>query len=265
MSTVSGPSRSPKIVISKHAVERFISRLSPGLSQGAALALLEDRARIAEHTNLRTERGQPLWKIVQPAAYLVVVPSSSRVFTIATVLTPQQINGSEVCESEAGDFTQTDPTPENVKPGQAAGSIGGFDIDQLSALEARFVRMLGEADAVGKTAGTDRANEVAKLTRDIAKIRAAKTTKSLTKARAEVQQLVSSAPSSAEPDEKSPEPIPEPVFSERALRRAQTALRRMLAKYGWFGEENQLARAAEQEISDYFRRRPAQPEPPENP
>lgn len=261
--TAHQPNKSPKIVISKHAVERFISRLSPGMSHGAAQALLEDRARIAEHTNLRTERGQPLWKIVQPAAYLVVVPSSSRVFTIATVLTPQQINGNEISETEAGDFTQSDPTPENVKPGQAAGSIGGFDLEQLSALEARFVAMLGEADARDKT--DERVEEIAKLTRDIAKIRSAKASRSIEKARGAVQQLVCGAAAGEDAAARPLEPIPDPVFSERALRRAQTALRKMLAKYGWFGEENQLARAAEQEISDYLRRRSAPPDPSENP
>jgi len=123
--------------------------------------------------------------------------------------------------------------------------------------------MLGDADAREKT--DERVEEIAKLTRDIAKIRSAKASRSIEKARGAVQQLVGGAPAGEDASARPIESSPDPVFSDRALRRAQTALRKMLAKYGWFGEESQLARAAEQEISDYLRRRSAPPDPAENP
>jgi hypothetical protein len=88
------------VVITRHAVSRFIKRHAPHLSEGEAKRHLEQAAATAGHLKEKTVLGQHQWQVEDPHCVLVMKQDGRKMICV-TVLPEPEI--AEILEGEEGE------------------------------------------------------------------------------------------------------------------------------------------------------------------
>ena len=111
-----------KLIVTHHAVERFLKRIDGSLpGPEAARTVLEEAAEAATPTKQRTPLGHPIWRSPIKGCLLVVKHDhAARVHVLVTVLREDELNEAVIprCESVEDVAYRIDPDPWRTTPHQ---------------------------------------------------------------------------------------------------------------------------------------------------
>lgn len=111
-----------KLIVTHHAVERFLKRIDGSLpGPEAARALLEEAAENATPTKQRTPLGHPIWRSpIRGCLFVVKHDHAQRIHVLVTVLREDELNEAVIprCESVEDVAYRIDSDPSRVTPHQ---------------------------------------------------------------------------------------------------------------------------------------------------